>query len=175
MNKEIWKELDEYPNFYVSNFGNIRYNNKVVFRSKEYKGNGYPIFFFPRTNNKFPGIRVHKLVAKYFIPNPNKYRYINHKDFNKLNNEATNLEWCTASYNSKHLVEGGRHRGGWSSYTKEQRSGKNNPMFGKRFKCMNNGLHNKYVPLDKINTYLNDGWDFGRIKVKDGEVKPYNG
>ena len=42
---------------------------------------------------------VHRLVADAFVPNPNKYPVINHKDENKLNNRATNLEWCTYQYN----------------------------------------------------------------------------
>lgn len=42
---------------------------------------------------------VHRLVAKAFIPNPDGKRYINHKDENKENNRANNLEWCTAREN----------------------------------------------------------------------------
>lgn len=47
-------------------------------------------------------IRVHRLYAILFIPNPNNYKYINHIDSNKQNNELSNLEWCTNSYNVKH-------------------------------------------------------------------------
>lgn len=43
---------------------------------------------------------VHQLVAKAFIPNPNGYDQINHKDENKENNYVSNLEWCTAAYNN---------------------------------------------------------------------------
>lgn len=43
---------------------------------------------------------MHRLVAKAFIPNPNKLEYINHKDEDKMNNNVSNLEWCTAKYNS---------------------------------------------------------------------------
>jgi hypothetical protein len=42
---------------------------------------------------------VHKLVAKAFIPNPNSYTEVNHKDENPLNNNVDNLEWCTHHYN----------------------------------------------------------------------------
>ena len=52
-----------------------------------------------RINNKTRKFLVHRLVAFAFIPNPNNYEIINHKDSNPLNNDVKNLEWCTASYN----------------------------------------------------------------------------
>ena len=51
-------------------------------------------------NNKMKNKRVHRLVAEAFIPNPNLYPIINHKDENRSNNNIENLEWCTAKYNS---------------------------------------------------------------------------
>ena len=47
-------------------------------------------------------ITVHRLVAQTFIPNPLGLPQINHKDENRLNNSASNLEWCTAKYNSNY-------------------------------------------------------------------------
>ena len=45
---------------------------------------------------------VHRLVAQAFIPNPDNLPFINHKDENKVNNVFSNLEWCTARYNSNY-------------------------------------------------------------------------
>lgn len=42
---------------------------------------------------------VHRIVAKAYIPNPNNYPEVNHKDEVKSHNHYTNLEWCTRSYN----------------------------------------------------------------------------
>ena len=47
---------------------------------------------------------IHVLLAKTFIPNPNNYPIINHKDENPSNNSLDNLEWCNYSYNAKHSI-----------------------------------------------------------------------
>lgn len=51
-------------------------------------------------NNKVYSYQVHRLLAIAFIPNPNNYQVVNHKDENKLNNTISNLEWCTTLYNN---------------------------------------------------------------------------
>lgn len=53
---------------------------------------------------------VHRLVAKTYLPNPNRLPVVNHKDENKLNNDVSNLEWCTQKHNSNWGTGIDRHR-----------------------------------------------------------------
>ena len=50
---------------------------------------------------------IHRLLAEAFIPNELKYKCVNHKDGNKLNNDLDNLEWCTYKHNTNHAFDTG--------------------------------------------------------------------
>ena len=54
---------------------------------------------------------VHRIVCSHFLPNPNNYRTVNHKDGNKKNNSLINLEWCSHSQNMKHAYFTGLRKG----------------------------------------------------------------
>lgn len=67
-------------------------------------GNGYEQvkLFNKKMIKKFTHFLVHRLVAQAFIPNPNLLKYVNHKNGNRRDNRADNLEWVTAKQNNQH-------------------------------------------------------------------------
>jgi len=50
---------------------------------------------------------LHRIIATAFIPNSENLPCVNHKDGNKLNNEVSNLEWCSYSENNQHAFDTG--------------------------------------------------------------------
>lgn len=101
--KEEWKNIDGYENYEASSFGNIRNKNTGRILKASSKGGYYSVGL---SNIKTKSFRVHQLVAKAFIPNPENKPQINHKDKNKLNNNINNLEWMSNKENSIHRSAG---------------------------------------------------------------------
>jgi hypothetical protein len=109
MNTEIWKPVVGYEGLYeVSNLGQIRslgntrgpsrFREVVTLMRHEITKQNYHRVSL-RKDGKYKHWLVHRLVAIAFIPNPNNYPIVNHKDCNPSNNHADNLEWCTCQYN----------------------------------------------------------------------------
>ncbi len=94
---EIWEKIKDYDNYEVSDLGRIR-SKKYGILTPIKKDNGYLQINLCR-NGIYKTFILHRLVALAFIPNPNNYPEINHKDEDKTNNCVDNLEWCTKSYN----------------------------------------------------------------------------
>lgn len=110
--KEKWVPVSGYEGLYeVSNLGNVRslprivvgrngvVPGKPIVRTRQKTGY-YRVCLCANNTKKF--MLVHRLVAEAFIPNTNSYEFVNHKDENRGNNIASNLEWCTAKYNQNY-------------------------------------------------------------------------
>ena len=115
--EEIWKDVVGYEGLYqVSNLGRVKSIgsdkwHKCRLIKPHFDGQKHYLFVQLYKNHISKKFNVHRLVATAFIPNPNNYPQVNHKDENKTNNfvfvnkdgtvdyDKSNLEWCTAEYN----------------------------------------------------------------------------
>lgn len=117
--KEIWKDIKGYEGLYqISSSGNVKSLDRYIinkngdkqFFPEKYLTQGFNNGYLKVTlskNNKQKTFRVHILVAKAFIPNPENKSEINHIDGNKSNNRIDNLEWNTRSENELHAYKNG--------------------------------------------------------------------
>lgn len=105
---EMWKDIENYIGLYqVSNYGNVKslskksgncFRGEILLKQKTTK-DGYKYVCLSK-NHKQETFRVHRLVAQYFVDGAGDT--VNHKDGDKTNNHADNLEWCDRSENMKH-------------------------------------------------------------------------
>ena len=94
--------MEEYKGFLVDEDFNI-YNKRTGRKLTPFKGrDGYMQVVRSKEDGSSYHLRVHKIFAELFIPNPNNYGYINHIDSDKTNNSLDNLEWCSNSQNVYH-------------------------------------------------------------------------
>lgn len=117
---EQWKQISGYEGFYeVSNLGRVRSVRRTFTRSdgkvKTFQGkilspgkktNGYLFVGFSRIGKR-KAHHIHRLVASAFIPNPEDKPFVNHKNLDKSDNRASNLEWVTHSQNIQHAKDNG--------------------------------------------------------------------
>lgn len=83
------------------------------------------------SNCYYKPVKVHRIVAKTFIENPNNYPVVNHKNGIKSDNRVENLEWCTTEYNLKHAKLTGLIKSGGDCYRSQKIINKNSgEIFG---------------------------------------------
>lgn len=104
---ESWRDVfigEEKMPYQISNLGRLKSNFRGESLYKySYDQRGYPqvvLYGFRRVSR-----RVHRLVAMAWVPNPENKREVNHKDGNKLNTLASNMEWNTSKENTKHAFD----------------------------------------------------------------------
>lgn len=114
----IWKDVVGYEWLYmVSNLWEVKSINRITKYKKWYdhwhkeiilkysiSKSGYCKITLHKDNKKYYYL-LHRMVWIAFIENIKNYKQINHIDGNKTNNCVSNLEWCDASYNSRHSYD----------------------------------------------------------------------
>lgn len=104
MTKETWKAIKGYEGFYeVSDMGNVRSLNYRRLKGRVHNlklldVKGYLCVNLWK-NEETKSLKVHRLVAEAFIPNPDNKPQVNHKDEVKTNNVVENLEWVSSKEN----------------------------------------------------------------------------
>ena len=135
--EELWKQIDGYEGYYeVSNTGLVRSIGRNVIRSdgvvhhrvgKNKKPtpnkDGYLTVKLSK-NGVDTRVTIHSLVAAAFVDGYFDGAEVNHKDFNRTNNNASNLEWVSHGDNVRYTIEAGRHICNADLY------GSNNPNYG---------------------------------------------
>ena len=111
--KECWKKICGFEDYYeISSMGRIRSMERIIPYSdgrpnrhlaskiirESFDKDGYKIAHLHK-DGKSTSVRVHRLVAEAFIPNPDNLPDVNHKNEDKIDNRVENLEWCTREYN----------------------------------------------------------------------------
>lgn len=105
--EEIWKVIEGFENYEVSNFGQVR-NIKTQKIIKQHIGaGGYPTVYL-KNKSLHKTALVHRAVAKAFIPNPFNKPIVNHINAIRNDYRIENLEWATLMENVTHMLKLGR-------------------------------------------------------------------
>lgn len=117
-NQEKWKWIEGFENLYmVSDQGRVKsverdieysdgriyhYPETIIKPNPNPNRKGYLQVFLYKDKKRYVH-KIHRLVAKAFIPNPNNYSDINHKNKDVKDNSVSNIEWCDKKYNNNYL------------------------------------------------------------------------
>ncbi len=108
MENEIWKNVEDYPGYEVSNIGRVRKTTafprmgiRVKILRPQNIMNGYLVVRLFKSREEIHNKAIHRLVAMAFVDGFKEGLEVNHKDGNRQNSAWTNLEWVTPSDNQK--------------------------------------------------------------------------
>lgn len=104
MSLEVWKPVEGFENYSVSSWGRVKNKTTEDLLRPENHHKGYQRVDLMKDHKRWH-MKVHRLVATAFIPNPENKPQVNHKDGNPRNNSITNLEWVTDEENKAKAIE----------------------------------------------------------------------
>ena len=110
--REIWRNVVDYEGLYmVSNFGRVKsfYGIGERLLTPSANKSGYQYTVLTDKNKIRKSLKVHTLVARAFLPNPENKPVVHHRDSNRANNRVNNLEWVTHRENSAYAVQNGSY------------------------------------------------------------------
>lgn len=110
---EIWVSIEGYKNYSVSNYGRVKSfacERESILTPVVVQSGYLSVGLYDGIKQKL--IRISRLVAQRFVPNPDKKPQVNHIDGVKFNNHVSNLEWVTDSENKQHAIRTGLKRTG---------------------------------------------------------------
>lgn len=113
---EIWKDVPNYDNYQVSNYGNVKRKSGYIYHKTGIKCYYPDRMLKPEMSKGYCRVTlsirnlqkrffVHQLVMSVFIGKNEVKKYVNHIDGVPTNNRVDNLEWCTSSENEKHSYD----------------------------------------------------------------------
>ena len=160
---EVWRDVEDYPNYQVSNLGKVRNVKTHRILSAGYTKNGYQFVALSKSDGKPKYYLIHRLVAYAFIPIPQTYLnkgysketlQVDHIDENKQNNSVANLQWltikencqksnalCVVGYNREKMIITNQYNKLSTYYTDKFQKGFNN---GNISQCCNHKRKSAY-------------------------------
>lgn len=178
---EIWKPIVGTKGFIeVSNEGRVRslLRGEPRVLKTQVDNKGYHRIRVTIEREKM-SYKVHREVAKAFMPNPENLPQVNHKDGNKSNNAVDNLEWITNIGNAHHAIENGLWKNVFEGSRKENESRKRpvigyfTPEVSRRFESVSEA--ERYIGSRHITDVLKGkrshvkGWTFKYEEVMPSE------
>ncbi len=140
MQQEIYKIIKDYPNYSVSNLGNVK-NNKTNRILKLTDNNGYLKVGLMK-NKIRKNMRVHRLVGQAFIPNPNGKLCIDHISGDTADNNVNNLRWATYQENMQNRSISSDNTSGTTGVYFNKATNKWEAKIGLNGKLQHIGLYN---------------------------------
>lgn len=116
--KEEFREVHDFPGYFISNTGRVFHYDKEL-KASEYNKYGHSQFRMYRDGKQYAR-GVHRMVAEEFIPNPDNLTIVRHLDDNPRNNHVDNLAWGTRKDNAQDSIRNGSFVFNYHTFTRDE-------------------------------------------------------